>query len=353
MGMSISPRHSGHIIEDQYEYLDNLGGGNYGQVIKVLDHRLDRVCALKFYRQINAEMGTWKEAQVLQSLRGNYILPVHDAGLAEGVPFIITDIASNGDLDDLIQEGVGLPSKESVRWIREACQGIARIHDYGMVHRDVKPGNLFLDKNGRVLVGDLGTASLLDAQGVTLSHGTRETMAPEVARSWDLAAEVRTKVYSVRSEIYSLGATLWWMLAGTPPPEIGDSSPKLGGDFDLWNVAPHIPQGLRRIVHKAMSFDPMHRYGNASDFDAALGNFRNPARGWKRIPRHSESHLQCFVGEKGKSGIAVCAIATGSENEVAIEVFYIRSGRRRLELGRRSRRSRLSEALRATFKACN
>lgn len=350
--MSISPSHDGHIIEDQYEYLGNLGSGSHGQVIKVLDHRLKRICALKFYRDTNSGAGTWREAQVLQSLRGNYILPVHGAGLAEGVPFIVTDIAAHGDLDGLIPAGVGLTVKESTRLIREACHGIVRIHDHGMVHRDIKPSNLFLDEKGKVLVGDLGTASILDDKGVAFPHGTRETMAPEVSRSCDLSIELRTKVYSVRSDVYSLGATLWWMLGGAPPPGRGDSRLRVGNEFDLWSVAPHVPQGLRRIVHKAMSSDPSDRYSSVSELDAALGSFQHPAREWKRIARHDESHVECFVGEKGNSGIAVCAKTTESDNEVQIEVSYLRSGRRRSDLSRRTRPSRLDSELRSTFRAC-
>lgn len=351
--MSISPSQGGHIIEDQYEVLGDLGDGSHGQVIKVIDHRLGRICALKFYRKVGATVDTWKEAQALQSLRGNFILPVHHAGLAEGMPFIITDVASNGAIYDRIESGIGLPVDTSVRWIREACQGVVRMHDSRMVHRDIKPANLFLDSNNKVLVGDLGTASLLDEDGLAMPHGTPSTMAPEVVDSLDHEAGESYRSYSVRSEIYSLGATLWWMLGGTPPPPAGSSSPPPIAEFDLWAVAPHVQSSLRRVVHRAMKCNPGERFDSVSDFDAALGNLKSATRKWRRVPPHQNDHIQCFEGIKGKSAFVVCAIANDTNDRVEIEVSHLNSGRRRPGLGRQSKRNQLSRDLRATFKSCS
>lgn len=350
--MCITPRHDGHIIEDQYEFLEVLGSGSHGQVVKVLDHRLDRVCALKFYSAPRGGRETWKEAQTLQSLRGNYILPVHNAGLAEGVPFIITDVASQGTVSERIPSGIGLPVPQCIRWIREACQGISRIHDAGMVHRDIKPENLFLDKSDKLLVGDLGIASFLDGQGVALPDGTPATMAPEVARALNAQTQEFTPSYSVKSEIYSLGATLWWMLAGTPPPVYEEDDAKNRSDSDIWNVAPQVPRKLRDVVNQAMAFAPSDRFNTAPDLDAALGNLVIPERMWERISRHRSDHIHCFIGIKKGAGIGVCAKSTDGETYISIEASHLKTGRRLRRVERRSDENQLGADLRATFRAC-
>ena len=119
-----------------------------------------------------------------------------------------------------IQPGVGVDVEQATRWLRQACRGVARVHDAGLLHKDIKPENLFISNDQDVLVGDLGIACLRDATGAGHFGGTAETMAPEVAvvgATMSPAAWPNQRPTTVLSDVYSLGASLYWLLAGIPP----------------------------------------------------------------------------------------------------------------------------------------
>ena len=101
---------------------------------------------------------------------------------------------------------------ETVQWIRQACHGVARAHDLGLLHNDIKPGNLFLDANGDAMVGEFGFASLLPIGSTAMvpPGATILTAAPEIAQHWGSTLPCA----SVRSDVYSLASTAFWMLAG-------------------------------------------------------------------------------------------------------------------------------------------
>ncbi|EUA03197.1 tyrosine kinase family protein [Mycobacterium kansasii 824] len=181
-----------------------LGSGAFGEVYEVFDHNLKQVCALKIHNRMVA--GPWTEAQILRQLDGEYILKVLNADLAEGAPYVVTHLATNGTIADQIQPDVGVPITAAVRWARQACQGVARIHDQKLLHRDLKPENLFIDGRHDVLVGDLGLAQLQDENGLADAAGSIPTMAPEIARIGAPGQNPTTaRVYSIAADVYSLG----------------------------------------------------------------------------------------------------------------------------------------------------
>src|SRR4249919_2520958 len=131
----------GQRINNRYEIRGYLGGGANGEVYQVFDHHQEHLCALKLFKQTNVT-GAWHEAAVLTGLDGEFVLPILNADLAAGVPFMVPDI--------------GLDVEHAARWTQQACRGVARIHDKNLLHNDIKPANLFLDANDNVMVGDLG-----------------------------------------------------------------------------------------------------------------------------------------------------------------------------------------------------
>jgi serine/threonine protein kinase len=341
------------IVGGRYEVRKPLGSGAFGEVHEVFDYYLKQVCALKIQKQ--TVTGTWTEAQILTQLDGEYILKVLNADLAGGRPYVVTSLATHGTIADQIEPGVGVPIAKAVRWARQACQGVARIHDQKLLHRDIKPENLFLDDRQDLLVGDLGLAQLQDSNGLADAAGSVPTMAPEVARIGAPGQTPKTaRVYSSVADVYSLGATLFWMLAGTQPvpgaSSYGDvwSAPQP----DIWDVAPHLPQGLRDIVNKSIARDPADRYPSAAALDSVLGGRSLPAREWTRVKPHT-GREQCFVGTKGSSCIEVCAIPTGVRTQVRIAARRSTSQRSVTAAERTVPRSGLPAGLRSAFSACN
>lgn len=320
---------------------------------EVFDLHLSQVCALKLLSA--TPFGDWAEAQILRQVHGEYILPVLNADLAAGRAFVVTELATRGTVADQIAAGVGVPIRVAVRWARNACQGVARLHDHSLLHCDIKPENLFLNERQDALVGDLGLAQLQDQAGMVVACGSWPTMAPEVARVGVPGQLVPTsRTYSVRSDVYSLGATLFWMLAGVQPlPGVTSNADVWNAaQPDLWAVAPHVPQGLRDIVNTAIARDPEDRYATPADLDAALGGRTLPVREWTRVVAHA-GHEQCFVGDKkGASQLQVCAIPTGRMTQVQIVVSHSGTGRAVNKASRNSSRGGLPAALRSAFNAC-
>ncbi|SEQ78884.1 serine/threonine-protein kinase [Arthrobacter sp. OV608] len=307
-----------------------LGSGGQGVVYEVFDHHLKQKSALKILTEV-APHEVWKEAELLTRLSGKFLLPVRNADLVNGLPYVVTEIARHGTTDNLLTPGIGVSPSVAVRWVIHACRGIARMHDFGLVHNDIKPGNLFLDSHGDALVGDLGFASQLrPSGGAPLSGGTPATMPPEVAAAM-LAGDAQGEPCSVASDIYGLGATLYWLIAGHPP-FVGSTAANVlaqvvaGPPSRLHTIAPHAPRGITLAVEKAMSPVAAERFLSAADLDYALARVTQSARVWTRIAAHS-GHADCFEGIKGRSVLAVCARPTGVRTKHEIIVRHKKSGR--------------------------
>jgi serine/threonine-protein kinase len=337
------------VLGGRYEIMDQLGSGQHGDVFKVWDRHMDEISALKLIR--DSPRDAWKEAQTLRQLGGDYVLRVRNADLAAGAPYVVTEVAENGTIDAQIVDGVGTPVALAVRWIRQACQGIAQMHDLGLLHRDIKPENLFLTATGDAQVGDVGLAHLQDIHGHAPAAGTISTMAPEVA---GVVFGPPVETYEVRSDVYSLGATAFWMLAGERPLPLAVNHHLAATATapDLWDRAPHVPRSLRDAINKALSFHVDDRFQSAHEFDAALGGKPIPARRWDRVKPHV-GHEQCFVGQGKGPCIQVCALPDSRPTAVQINSSYIPSGRRIARATSTAPRRQLPQALRGTFRACD
>lgn len=348
-----APIPAAQIIAGRYEIRKALGNGNFGEVYEVFDYYLKELCALKIHKQTVA--GPWTEAQILKQLDGEYILKVLNADLAAGRPYVVTDLATHGTIANQIEPDIGVPIAIAVRWARQACQGVARIHDHKLLHRDIKPENLFIDHHQNVLVGDLGLAQLQDTNGLADAAGSIPTMAPEVARIGARGQHPTTaRVYSIAADVYSLGATLFWMLSGTQPVPGASSFDDVWAarQPDVWDAAPHVPQGLRDIVNKSIARDLAERYPSADALDSALGGRSQATREWTRVQPHN-GHEQCFIGTKGSSCIEVCAIPTGVRTQLKVIAQHAGSRRAVRAAQRTVSRSGLSSALRSSFHSCN
>ncbi|NNG38064.1 serine/threonine protein kinase [Flexivirga sp. ID2601S] len=302
----------GDLIDGRYEVRGLLGSGGQGDVLEVFDHHERDVVALKLLRPTNHPFGVWGEAQILRHLVDDHILPIRNADTHLGQPFLVTAIATEGTIGGRIPS-VGFDVAQAVRWIQQACQGIERGHDCGLLHNDIKPDNLFLDGRGNCLVGDFGMAGQIDPTGAGIAHGgTAATVAPEVAQ----AVVAGEPPYATRrSDVYSLAATLFHLLTGEPPHQfvglaeddhlkhVATTLPR-----KIRDVAPHVPDSLARAVNAALSVDPESRPATAIEFANSIGR-PIVGRRWQRTDEHG-GHIACHRGVRsGRTDYLLCTLA--------------------------------------------
>jgi serine/threonine-protein kinase len=338
----------GNLICARYRIMSKLGDGSNGDVYRAHDEHLDKEVAIKLIEPQPGEAATWDEARALEQLRSRYLLPVFNADVVAGsdIRYITAPVMAGGDLEKAASPH-GVDSVKAVDWTQQAAYGLERIHAEGMLHRDVKPGNIYLD-DSRVLLGDFGMVVRVDARGNAPRQGTIATVAPEVLRGGEC---------SVASDVYSLAATSYYLVTGQYPsgPRSLDLKPRsdrvLAGKFDkLRDVAPHVSQSLAQIIERSMSVDPAQRAASAQEFASQLADCRQHRRAWLRVASHA-GHDLCFEGSATKSAkaLTLCVLPEGAA-DVSVEVVleggmhakrYERSG---------LSRSRLSQTLKAMFR---
>ena len=299
-----------YIAAGRYEILGNIGGGSGGDVYRVFDHFQKCEFALKL---LGPSAVTWDEAQVLTQLQSDYVLPIRNADVDNGVRFIVSDVATKGSADRQMAP-LGVDPRLAVRWVRAAAHGAARAHASNLLHRDIKPANVFLTADDRAVLGDFGMAATMDASGTTAANGTPHTVAPEVLRP--------PYRCSVRSDVYSLGATLYALLAGRygheAPTKLETQNAVLAGPPPrLRELAPHVLPALADRVEKAMARNPADRYATPADFAAALGALP-PHAPWRRTDEHAAHHRCWRTDRPGGKAITVCAIPSGNGFEVEV-----------------------------------
>lgn len=330
------------LIDNRYVVRRQIGTGGQGEVYEVFDNHEHDVAALKLLRNI-APGREWVEAQILRHLSDAHILPIRNAAIASGQPYLVTELATHGTLEHAMNGAgaCGLLVDDVVRLTRQACHGIARAHDHRLLHNDIKPGNLFLNGQGECLVGDFGGASLIPegATTVTPAAATPATSAPEVALGWPAGVTA-----SVRSDVYSLGATAYWLLAGRRPyefPEAADFAARMAivaaeAPPRLGDLAPHVPKHVAAAVERAMARDPRDRYDSVTAFASALGERPAVKRRWKRTDEHP-GHFACWRGEPQSGGsIYVTCLEQGSRPTEAVITTRHLSGGNRISAGCRS-----------------
>ncbi|HKL79648.1 MAG TPA: Stk1 family PASTA domain-containing Ser/Thr kinase [Mobilitalea sp.] len=277
----------GAIISDRYEIIDNVGSGGMADVYKAKDQRLNRFVAIKVLKAeyssdrsfVNKFRG---EAQSAAGLSHPNIVNVYDVGDDSGLHYIVMELVEGITLKRFIERKGRLEVKEAVGIAIQIAQGMEAAHDNHIIHRDIKPQNIIISRDGKVKVTDFGIAKATNSNTITSNAmGSVHYLSPEQARGG----------YSdEKSDIYSLGVTLYEMLSGKVP-FAGDNTVSVallhiqGEAMGLRELDPGIPVSVDKIVQKCMQKRPERRYHSASELILDLKRaIANPDGDFVQIP---------------------------------------------------------------------
>lgn len=256
----------GMLISDRYEIVDKVGSGGMADVYKAKDHRLNRFVAIKILKQEYSNDAKFVskfrgEAQSVAGLSHPNIVNVYDVGEDEELYYIVMELVEGITLKKFIETKGKLDVNEAIGIGVQIAQGMEAAHDNHIIHRDIKPQNIIISKEGKVKVTDFGIAKAATSNTITSNAmGSVHYISPEQARGG----------YSdEKSDIYSLGVTMYEMLSGNVPFE-GDSTVTVALAHiqeeakPLDEVDSQIPHSLSKIVQKCMQKKPEMRYLSAA-----------------------------------------------------------------------------------------
>jgi eukaryotic-like serine/threonine-protein kinase len=273
----------GTVLGGRYRLVELLGQGGMATIYRARDNQLQRDVAIKILRP---EYGTdpdfierfRHEAQSAASLNHPNVVGVYDFGTDPVGPFIVMELVEGEDLASIVRKTGALPARATARLVAQAARAVAAAHDRGFVHRDIKPGNILVTREGRVKVADFGIARALSESSLTLpgtTLGSVHYFSPEQARG---------ELASPASDIYSLGIVLFELLTGRRP-WTGDTAAAIA-TARLTGAVPSpsavhsgIPPALEAITRKALATNPEDRFGSASEMAAALDQAIGEDRG--------------------------------------------------------------------------
>lgn len=270
----------GKMLDNRYEILERIGTGGMAVVYKAKCHRLNRLVAIKILKSDLAQNEEFRrrfnaESQAVAQLSHPNIVSVYDVSRGGDMEYIVMELIDGITLKQYMEKRGQLNWRESLHFITQIMRGLSHAHSRGIIHRDIKPQNIMVLRDGSVKVADFGIACLADsAQTLTQEAlGSVHYISPEQARGDRPDA---------RSDIYSSGVVLYEMLTGRLPFE-GESAVSVAiqhlSSIPLAprEINPDIPEQLELICMKAMAPDLEHRYQSADAMIADLEAFRkNP-----------------------------------------------------------------------------
>ena len=270
----------GKMLDNRYEILERIGTGGMAIVYKAKCHRLNRLVAIKILKSDLAQNEEFRrrfnaESQAVAQLSHPNIVSVYDVSRGGDMEYIVMELIEGITLKQYMEKRGQLNWRESLHFITQIMRGLSHAHSRGIIHRDIKPQNIMVLRDGSVKVADFGIACLADsAQTLTQEAlGSVHYISPEQARGDRPDA---------RSDIYSSGVVLYEMLTGRLPFE-GESAVSVAiqhlSSIPLAprEINPDIPEQLELICMKAMAPDLEHRYQSADAMIADLEAFRkNP-----------------------------------------------------------------------------
>ena len=274
----------GKMLDNRYEILECIGMGGMAVVYKSRDHRLNRLVAVKILKPELAHDADFRrrfhdESQAVAMLSHINIVSVYDVSHSDGLDYIVMELIDGMTLKQYMQKrGTPLNWREAIHFITQILRALGHAHSRGIVHRDIKPQNILVLRDGSVKVTDFGIARLASAAQSTLTQealGSVHYISPEQAKGSQVDG---------RSDLYSAGVVLYEMLTGRLPFE--GETPVFVAIQHINSIPiaprelnPDIPPKLEAIVLKAMAPNPDQRYANAEEMLADLKEFRKNPEG--------------------------------------------------------------------------
>lgn len=299
---------TGMFLQDRYEILEKIGSGGMSDVYKARCHKLNRLVAIKvlkeeFSSDINFVAKFRMEAQAAAGLSHPNIVNIYDV-IDEGeIHAIIMELIEGVTLKNYIEKKGHLEVRESIGIALQVCQGIAAAHEQHIIHRDIKPQNMIISKDGKVKVADFGIARAVSSQTIGSNvMGSVHYFSPEQARGG----------YSdERSDIYSLGITMYEMVTGRLPFE-GDSTVAIALAHLETPITPpsfyvkDIPQSLEKIILKCTEKKKSQRYPNIEELISDLRKILiNPDEEWEEpAPSDPEFGKTIAIGYQDRKTIS-------------------------------------------------
>jgi len=255
----------GTLLAGRYRIIGLLGRGGMGEVYRATDLTLGQSVALKFLpvdashnpRLLERFHG---EVRVARLVSHPNVCRVYDIGEVEGVPYISMEYVDGEDLSSLLMRIGRLPADKALETARKLCSGLAAAHDRGVIHRDLKPQNIMINKRGEVVIMDFGLAAIADQlSGAEVRNGTPAYMAPEQLKGAGVTA---------RSDIYSLGLVLYELFTGRQPYEAKNLHSLLEMQeavqlTSMVSVAADIDPGVEKAIRRCLEPDPANRPASA------------------------------------------------------------------------------------------
>ena len=255
----------GTLLGGRYRVIGLLGRGGMGEVYRATDLTLGQSVALKFLpeeashnpRLLERFHG---EVRVARLVSHPNVCRVYDIGEVEGMPYISMEYVDGEDLASLLTRIGRLPANKALETARKLCSGLAAAHDRGVIHRDLKPQNIMINKRGEVVIMDFGLAAIAEQlSGAEVRNGTPAYMAPEQLKGENVTA---------RSDIYALGLVLYELFTGKQPYQAKTlqnlmEMQEAAQLTSMISVAADIDPGVEKAIRRCLEPDPLKRPANA------------------------------------------------------------------------------------------
>ena len=274
------------LLPPRYQDPQHLARGGMGDVYRATDTQLGRTVAIKVLGDRYADDESVRERFKREALAAARLsgspntVTIFDVGESDGHPYIVMELLEGGTLEDRLKAGGAQDPADVIRWLDQAASALDAAHAAGVVHRDVKPGNLLLNSRGEVAVADFGVASAVGLDSMTMTGtvlGTAGYLSPEQAKG-----ERATPA----SDRYALGVVAYELLTGERPfasdSATAEASAHVHAPIPYPSQHGDVPPELDPVLRRALAKDPADRYPSSADFVAALREALSHAAGTTR-----------------------------------------------------------------------
>lgn len=296
-GIDVGNLANGFVIDERYKVMSKLGTGGFGTVYKVWDNSLGAVKALKvihsdFYNDKEAIEKLKQEAKLLYKLEHPNIVKFHDIHLRGEIKYLDMELISGGDLNDLKRKHKAVPEDVMLPIIKQITSGMIKIHEAGIIHKDLKPANIMLTDNGAVKIMDFGISETIDNSQTRLSETSRSGTAV-----YQSPEHLNGKLVGKESDIWSFGVLCYEMLSGKPVfrgDTWDDVKSCIKGRLEVERAngciiqfkkiegLPNVSYDLNTIMKRCLRWDYTERFNNYEEVHDSLNRITTYPNAFKK-----------------------------------------------------------------------